>query len=167
MNPKRRRIRPSPHASHDFPAAPTGAGSPVLPGNHESHEEMTRILPAIRIRRFSSAGAIPAIRSRRTSHLQDSGYSNITPFNTPGEYTGRNRKRPCAVRRNSSRFISWSTFRPRIRSLTNLLRGKHAGSPALREWVERVQPDYLFCGHIHETAGLIDSARRYNVLQRR
>jgi Icc-related predicted phosphoesterase len=26
----------------------------------------------------------------------------------------------------------------------------------LREWVERAQPAYLFCGHIHETAGFVD-----------
>jgi Icc-related predicted phosphoesterase len=35
--------------------------------------------------------------------------------------------------------------------------GKHAGSTALRDWVERIEPLYLFCGHIHETAGLTDT----------
>ena len=37
--------------------------------------------------------------------------------------------------------------------------GKHAGSTALRAWVEREQPAYLFCGHIHETAGFSDRLR--------
>ena len=29
-------------------------------------------------------------------------------------------------------------------------------APRLREWVDRVQPLYLFCGHIHECAGRSD-----------
>jgi Icc-related predicted phosphoesterase len=34
--------------------------------------------------------------------------------------------------------------------------GKHAGSSTLRDWVERFRPVRLFCGHIHETAGLTE-----------
>ena len=47
-------------------------------------------------------------------------------------------------------------FPPYDTRLDEFAPGKHAGSPALRAWVEREQPAYLFCGHIHETAGLAD-----------
>jgi Icc-related predicted phosphoesterase len=32
-----------------------------------------------------------------------------------------------------------------------LLSGEHVGSPALRALVEREQPDFVLCGHIHES----------------
>ena len=32
--------------------------------------------------------------------------------------------------------------------------GLHAGSKAVRDFVDRVQPEYLFCGHIHEAEGI-------------
>jgi len=31
--------------------------------------------------------------------------------------------------------------------------GKHFGSDAIREFIEREQPRYFYCGHIHEAAG--------------
>ena len=47
-------------------------------------------------------------------------------------------------------------FPPFETKLDEYAPGKHVGSPALRTWVEGVQPCYLFCGHIHETAGMSD-----------
>ena len=46
---------------------------------------------------------------------------------------------------------------PPLRHKTRRVRaGQHAGSPTLRTWVENEKPLYLFCGHIHETAGMTD-----------
>jgi Icc-related predicted phosphoesterase len=47
-------------------------------------------------------------------------------------------------------------FPPRDTKLDEYAESQHAGSPALRTWVEKEKPLYLFCGHIHETAGLTD-----------
>jgi Icc-related predicted phosphoesterase len=33
--------------------------------------------------------------------------------------------------------------------------GLHAGSRAVREFIERVQPMHFFCGHIHEAEGQV------------
>jgi Icc-related predicted phosphoesterase len=33
---------------------------------------------------------------------------------------------------------------------------KHFGSRSVREFIERTQPRYFFCGHIHEAAGAVD-----------
>jgi Icc-related predicted phosphoesterase len=48
-------------------------------------------------------------------------------------------------------------FPPAGTKLDEYAPGKHAGSPALREWVQKARPPYLFCGHIHETAGFTDT----------
>jgi Icc-related predicted phosphoesterase len=32
--------------------------------------------------------------------------------------------------------------------------GLHAGSTAMRDFIEKVQPAYFFCGHIHEAEGV-------------
>jgi Icc-related predicted phosphoesterase len=32
--------------------------------------------------------------------------------------------------------------------------GNHFGSSAIKEFIERHQPAYFFCGHIHEAAGV-------------
>jgi Icc-related predicted phosphoesterase len=47
-------------------------------------------------------------------------------------------------------------FPPRDTKLDEFCEGQHAGSPTLRAWVEHEKPLYLFCGHIHETAGMTD-----------
>jgi hypothetical protein len=47
-------------------------------------------------------------------------------------------------------------FPPHNSGVDRVMLGRHAGSPALRAWVDRVQPAWLFCGHIHECAGQTD-----------
>jgi hypothetical protein len=32
--------------------------------------------------------------------------------------------------------------------------GVHAGSAAVRDFIEKYQPEYFFCGHIHEAQGV-------------
>ena len=48
-------------------------------------------------------------------------------------------------------------FPPHDTRLDRVAFGRHAGSRALRAWVERVQPVELYCGHIHECAGKSDT----------
>ena len=85
------------------------------------------------------------------------GYSNITPFHTPGEYTEEEIAEALASFGAIEPLYAVVHFPPYNTKLDEYAPGKHAGSPALRTWVERVQPIFLFCGHIHETAGLSDS----------
>jgi Icc-related predicted phosphoesterase len=42
---------------------------------------------------------------------------------------------------------------PKNTSLDRAAEGKHFGSEAIREFIEREQPRYFYCGHIHEAAG--------------
>ena len=43
--------------------------------------------------------------------------------------------------------------------------GKHAGSKTIRQYIERMHPDYVFCGHIHEGEGMkrIGGTEVYNL----
>ena len=43
--------------------------------------------------------------------------------------------------------------------------GKHAGSKAILNFIQREQPPYVFCGHIHEEKGMrkIGKSEVYNL----
>jgi hypothetical protein len=42
---------------------------------------------------------------------------------------------------------------PKDTPLDQVRPGVHAGSTAVRDFIEKEQPKYFFCGHIHEAAG--------------
>jgi Icc-related predicted phosphoesterase len=134
---------------------PLGARLWVLPGNHETHAD-TRAL----CQKFGFVDFHRQVRSlesaKGTIQWAGLGYSNITPFNTPGEYSEEEIANALAEFDGIERLYLVVHFPPANSRLDEYAPGKHAGSPTLREWVEREQPAYLFCGHIHETAGLED-----------
>ncbi len=83
------------------------------------------------------------------------GYSNPTPFHTPGEYSEAElAERLAAVRRPAAAGADLPRpalgHRPRPECATGL----HAGSRAVREFIEKQQPEWFFCGHIHEAEGV-------------
>jgi uncharacterized protein len=137
----------------------------VLPGNHESHDDTRAFCE--RFGFFDFHRQIRALKSERgTTQWAGLGYSNITPFNTPGEYTEEEITKALAPFDNLKPLYLVVHFPPQGTRLDEFAAGKHAGSPTLREWVDRVQPLYLFCGHIHECAGRSDrlgSTQAFNV----
>ncbi|MBC7325141.1 MAG: hypothetical protein H5T99_07490, partial [Moorella sp. (in: Bacteria)] len=42
---------------------------------------------------------------------------------------------------------------PKDTPLDEIRPGHHAGSQAVREFIDREQPEYFLCGHIHEAHG--------------
>jgi Icc-related predicted phosphoesterase len=123
----------------------------VLPGNHETQEENAAFC-----KQHGFVDFHRQVRSLGSTHWAGLGYSNITPFNTPGEYSEEEIAIALAAFDNLSSLYLVVHFPPQGTKLDEFAPGKHAGSPTLRKWVERAQPKYLFCGHIHETAGLSD-----------
>jgi Icc-related predicted phosphoesterase len=128
----------------------------ALPGNHESHDDMKALC--------AEHGFVDFHRQLRTlpsssgpTYWAGLGYSNITPFKTPGEYSEEEIAKALSAFEGHSPLYLVIHVPPYGTKLDEFARGKHAGSTALREWVERVQPVYLFCGHIHETAGFTDT----------
>jgi Icc-related predicted phosphoesterase len=123
----------------------------VLPGNHETHNETRSFCKRYGFTDFHRE--VKALGSTRWAGL---GYSNITPFNTPGEYSEEEIAKALAAFEGNNPLYLVVHFPPLGTKLDEFAPGKHGGSPTLRQWVERVQPVYLFCGHIHEAAGMSD-----------
>lgn len=133
--------------------APLGERLWVLPGNHETHDQ-TRAFCA-------QFGFVDFHRQVRTlggandrATWAGLGYSNITPFNTPGEYSEEEIADALAAFDGIAGLYLVAHCPPRDTKLDEYAPGKHAGSSALRAWIDRAQPSYTFCGHIHEAAGL-------------
>jgi uncharacterized protein len=130
---------------------PLGEKLWVLPGNHETHDDIREFCRNFGFvdfhRRVLQAGSAP---------WAGLGYSNITPFKTPGEYTEEQIAGALAEFNGIAGLNLVIHVPPHNTRLDEYAPGKHAGSTALRKWVEREQPRHLFCGHIHETAGLSD-----------
>ena len=121
----------------------------VLPGNHESDKDITQFCSEFGFRDFHGE-AIEA----NGYHVAGLGYSNPIPFNTPGEYTEEElaaRLKPFAA---LNPLILICHCPPKETPLDDSGGGKHFGSTAVAEFIEKAQPEYFFCGHIHESAGV-------------
>ena len=122
----------------------------VLPGNHESADQVAGMcarhgLHLLHERHFS-VGAW---------HVAGLGYSSPTPFDTPGEYSEP---------QLADRLQRFGEFSPLVlichappygTALDQVRPGLHAGSRSIREFIEKRQPEYFFCGHIHEAEGVV------------
>jgi len=85
------------------------------------------------------------------------GGSNPTPFNTPCEY-GEQKienllEEGLAALDGHRPFVLLSHPPPAGTTADRLSSGQHVGSAAVRSFIERHQPAYCICGHIHEARG--------------
>jgi Icc-related predicted phosphoesterase len=122
----------------------------VMPGNHESEKDIESFCARHGFHNFH--GAIMEIAG---VHIAGLGYSSPTPFNTPGEYSEEEL---------GARLAKFAALRPLVlichappldTALDQIRDGLHAGSSAVREFIEKYQPAYVFCGHIHEAEGAV------------
>lgn len=91
------------------------------------------------------------------------GYSPPTPFNTPGEYAesrlaewmeaafAEARELADAASVRNPVFVLVSHTPPYATACDRLCSGTPVGSAAVREFIEKRQPDLCLCGHIHES----------------
>lgn len=123
----------------------------VLPGNHESAEQVAAMCESRGLHNFH--GQHMQVGRWQVAGL---GYSSPTPFNTPGEYSEP---------QMAERLQAFATLDPLVlvchappygTTLDQVRPGLHAGSRAVREFLERRQPAYFFCGHIHEAEGKVE-----------
>jgi len=121
----------------------------VLPGNHESEQTIAA---------FAARFGLNAFHERTLQlggyHVAGLGYSNPTPFNTPGEYSEAEIARRLKKFARVEPLVLICHCPPYGTPLDRIREGVYAGSHSLREFVDRHQPEYLFCGHIHEAAGV-------------
>ena len=122
----------------------------VLPGNHESETDIADFCERHGFVNFH--GGTLEIGGK---HVVGLGYSTPTPFDTPGEYSEEEM---------ATRLQKFATLAPSVlichappldTDLDRIRTGLHAGSRAVREFIEKYQPRYFFCGHIHEAEGVV------------
>lgn len=120
----------------------------VIPGNHESETDIARFCEQYGFRNFHCQSI------QLASHtIAGLGYSNPTPFNTPGEYTEQELAERLEKFAGIHPLILVCHTPPKNSQLDRAGEGQHYGSTAVREFIEKNQPEYFYCGHIHEAAG--------------
>jgi len=122
----------------------------VLPGNHESESDIVALCDTHGLHAFH--GQTLEVGRWKIAGL---GYSNPTPFNTPGEYTEREiaeRLQPFA---GLAPLVLICHCPPRNTALDRVREGVHCGSQSVREFLDESQPAWFFCGHIHEAEGVV------------
>ncbi len=83
------------------------------------------------------------------------GYSNKTPFGTPGERSEEEIRKVLKKVKGRKKLILASHAPPEGSALDLTRSGKHAGCMALREFILSQEPIAVICGHIHENEGKI------------
>ena len=122
----------------------------VIPGNHESERDITQ---------FCDQFGFESLHGRSVEidgfHIAALGYSNPTPFDTPGEYSEA---------QIAQRLVPFATLKPLIlichcppkdTPLDGAKPGAHFGSTAVAEFISAHQPVRFYCGHIHECEGVV------------
>ena len=121
----------------------------VLPGNHETADQIAGMCEQFGLRNFHEQRA-----QLGRWHVAGLGYSGPTPFHTPGEYTEAGlaqRLEPFAA---LDPLVLVCHAPPFGTALDQIRPGMHGGSTAVRDFLTKVQPAYFFCGHIHEAEGV-------------
>ena len=121
----------------------------VLPGNHETASQIANLCEKFGLNDFHERHI-----SVGNWHVAGLGYSSPTPFDTAGEYTEEQ------LKERLNRFASLTPLvlichaPPYETQLDRVRGGLHAGSTAVRDFIEHHQPAWFFCGHIHEAEGV-------------
>lgn len=133
----------------------------VLPGNHESADMVAAMCARHGLHNFHEQHI--AIGRWQVAGL---GYSSPTPFHTPGEYSEEQIEERLRRFADLKPLVLVCHAPPYETALDRVRQGLHAGSRAVRQFIEKYQPEYFFCGHIHEAEGIeiaIGSTRAKNV----
>jgi uncharacterized protein len=133
----------------------------VLPGNHESATDIESLCA-----RFGFVNFHEQSMTIGAMHVAGLGYSSPTPFDTPGEYSESEIAERLAKFAGLKPLVLICHCPPLNTALDRIKEELHAGSRSVREFIEAEQPEYFFCGHIHEAEGVViqmGSTRAQNV----
>jgi len=122
----------------------------VLPGNHESAANVREMCDRFGLHNFHKQ----RLRLGRWN-VAGLGYSNPTPFDTPGEYSEAVLAEKLAPFASLEPLVLICHVPPYGTALDEMRPRLHGGSTAVREFLDRVQPEHFFCGHIHEAEGVV------------
>lgn len=136
----------------------------VLPGNHESERDIGRLCADFGLNEFHGRSF-----ELQGFHVAGLGYSNITPFKTPGEYSESELAMRLQGFERLKPLVLICHCPPRNTPLDMAHEGTHLGSDAVRDFIDAEQPSFFLCGHVHEAAGVtctIGRTRGMNVGKR-
>jgi Icc-related predicted phosphoesterase len=122
----------------------------VLPGNHESAGDIESLCA-----RFGFVNFHQRSLEIGSTHVAGLGYSSPTPFDTPGEYSEEEIAERLQKFADLKPLVMICHCPPLNTALDRIKEGLHAGSRSVREFIESKQPQYFFCGHIHEAEGVV------------
>jgi Icc-related predicted phosphoesterase len=120
----------------------------ALPGNHETSEQIASFCARFGLRNIHDQ--LFEVGGRQFGGL---GYSSPTPFNTPGEYSEEQIAERLRQFAGIERLVLICHAPPYGTDLDRVREGIHAGSRSVGEFINANQPEYFFCGHIHEAEG--------------
>ena len=123
----------------------------LIPGNHETERQIADLCGRFGLNDLHG-GQIRV----GDFHLVALGYSNPTPFDTPGEYSEEELEQKLHAFDGLKPMIAVCHAPPYGTVLDRITNLRHAGSKSVRDFLQREQPRYFFCGHIHEAAGASD-----------
>ena len=121
----------------------------MIPGNHESENDIAAFCDRFGFENLH--GRSKEIAGVRIAAL---GYSNPTPFNTPGEYSEAEIEQHLAALAPANPQVLICHCPPKDTPLDLGGGGRHYGSTAIANFIERLSPRYFLCGHIHEAEGV-------------
>lgn len=136
----------------------------VLPGNHESERDIAGFCERFGFHNFHGASI-----EAGGKHIAGLGYSSPTPFDTPGEYSEGELAARLHKFAELKPLVLIAHAPPLDTALDRIRDGLHGGSRAIREFIDQYQPEYFFCGHIHEAEGVaiqMGATRAQNVGKR-
>ena len=120
----------------------------VLPGNHEHASD---------IEAFCAKFGLNPLHGKHFEidgwTVAGFGHSNPTPFGTPGEISEQEFAVGLAPFARLDQLILICHCPPYGTPLDEAGPGKNFGSRTVREFIETNQPEWFFCGHIHEAEG--------------
>jgi Icc-related predicted phosphoesterase len=120
----------------------------VLPGNHETAAQTAEMCERFGLNYFHER----RIEAGRWQ-VAGLGYSTPTPFDTPGEYSEAQMAERLDHFGGLDPLVLVCHAPPYGTALDEVRPGMHAGSKAVRDFIEKEQPAHFFCGHIHEAEG--------------
>lgn len=122
----------------------------VMPGNNETARQIENFCYAYGFLNFHEA-----VFEVGGTHFAGLGYSNPTPFDTPGEYSEEELAERLGQFEGRHPQVLVCHAPPFDTDLDEAGPDLHFGSRAVRAYIDAHQPAYCFCGHIHEAAGRV------------
>jgi Icc-related predicted phosphoesterase len=122
----------------------------VLPGNHESERDIDEMCARYELHPFHCRTT-----EINGTHIAGLGYSAPTPFDTPGEYSEDELAQRLSKFAGLKPLVLICHCPPLGTDLDQVKPSVHAGSRAVKEFIDREQPVHFFCGHIHEAEGTV------------